>query len=159
MPEINKEKVKELINEIRNDNSLSNVENQVKKIIEDDKKKAVEAKEKEIEEKKAVVDKLQKIKDDLKAEEEKRAEIEKKKKEKSTGEGEEDDSEDGSGEGDSNTVDKLTKKMADMAKEIEALKKQKNYRTKPPKAKNVEELDDFIKQNQQVISKDFEVYI
>jgi hypothetical protein len=53
-------------------------------------------------------------------------------------------------------IDKLTKQMADMAKEIEALKKRKNYRTNPPIAEKVDEVDDFIKQN---ITKDFEVVI
>ena len=53
-------------------------------------------------------------------------------------------------------IKELTEQMEKMSKEIEALKKRKNYRTKPPKAEKVSELDDFIKQN---ITKDFEMVV
>ena len=46
--------------------------------------------------------------------------------------------------------------MAKMAEEIDALKKRKNYRTAPPAAKKVDEVDDFVKQN---ITKDFEMIV
>jgi len=59
-------------------------------------------------------------------------------------------------EADSETVKKLTEQMAKLSEEIEALKKRKNYRTAPPAAKKVDEVDDFIKQN---ITKDFEMVV
>lgn len=159
MPDINKEKVRELINEIRGSTAVDKVKEQVKQVIAADKKKAEEAKEKVKKQKDEVDAKLKKIKDDLEAEEKMKAEKKKKEKESATGGEEEESSEDDEEEEEESEIEKLTKQMTDMAKEIEALKKRKNYRTKPPKAKKVDELDDFIKQNRQVISKDFEVVI
>ncbi len=46
--------------------------------------------------------------------------------------------------------------MKIMSEEMAALKKIKNYRTAPPAAKKVDEVDDFIKQN---ITKDFEMRV
>lgn len=57
---------------------------------------------------------------------------------------------------DSETIKKLTEQMTKMGTEIDALKKRKNYRTPPPKAEKVDEVDDFIKQN---ITKNFETVV
>lgn len=57
-------------------------------------------------------------------------------------------------------IKKLTGQMEKIAEEVEALKKRKNYRTKPPKAKQTDakDLPDFIVQNTQNIqNKDYEV--
>ena len=53
-------------------------------------------------------------------------------------------------------IKKLSEQMAKMAEEIDALKKRKNYRTAPPVAKKVDEVDDFVKQN---ITRNFEMIV
>lgn len=59
-------------------------------------------------------------------------------------------------EEDTETIKKLTEQMTKMSEEIDALKKRKNYRTPPPVAKKVDEVDDFIKQN---ITRNFEMIV
>jgi len=54
------------------------------------------------------------------------------------------------------TIKKLTEQMTKMGEEIDALKKRKNYRTAPPVAKKVDEVDDFVKQN---ITRNFEMIV
>ena len=169
MADISKEKVRELIDEIRGSTAIDSVKEQVKKVIEADKLKAEEVKKAGLEVKKDITDKLKKIKDDLKAEEKLKAEIEKKKGDKKSGkkkgneeddeedeefqEGEEDTGSDEEGTAESK-IKALTKALEKMNKEIKALKKRKNYRTKPPKSKKVDELSDFIKQNTQLMDSD-----
>ncbi|KKN22862.1 hypothetical protein LCGC14_0910920 [marine sediment metagenome] len=169
MADISKEKVRELIDEIRGSTAIDSVKEQVKKVIEADKLKAEEVKKAGLEVKKDITDKLKKIKDDLKAEEKLKAEIEKKKGDKKSGkkkgneeddeedeefqEGEEDTGSDEEGTAESK-IKALTKTLEKMNKEIKALKKRKNYRTKPPKSKKVDELSDFIKQNTQLMDSD-----
>jgi len=57
---------------------------------------------------------------------------------------------------DESKIKELIGQVEEMNKEIEALKKRKNYRMKPPKAEVVEEVHDFIQQN---ITKNFEVVV
>ncbi len=84
-------------------------------------------------------------------------EEEKQKKKTSTGDKEKEKSGEDSEETDAEAkIKELTETMDKMTKEIDALKKRKNYRMKPPPADKVDEVDDFIKQN---ITKDFEVII
>ncbi len=160
MPEINENKIAELISEIRGTKPDDKIKDDVTKIIEADKKIAEEKKTKEDQVKKGVDEQINKLKEDALADDKKKLEkAEKKKKEKknekSTGEEEEENSD----EDEEDEVEKLTKKMKEMTKEIDALKKRKNYRTKPPKTKKTDKLDDLIKQNTQIMQKDFEVYI
>jgi hypothetical protein len=114
--------------------------------------------EKELEETKAKeeADKKASLLDKIKAEEEKL-----KNQEEEEDEDEDETSEDESEEDDSEEkIKQLTEQMEKMTEEIEALKKRKNYRTKPPKAKKVDakDLPDFIVQNAQNIqNKDYEV--
>ena len=154
---VDDKEISELIDKIRGTTPEDKIKVGVDIIIKADAEKAkakVEADKKKLESvKKAAEENKKKA-----AEEEIKKKAETKKK-KSTGNKEEEKTEEDS-EVDANAkVKTLTENMAKMAKEIEGLKKQKNYRTKPPKADTVDELDDFIKQNSQVISGDFETYV
>jgi len=165
MANINVKDMTELIDKIRGSTAEDVIKEQVEKTIKQDAEKA---KAKSEADKKLKAD-IKKAADEIKKEKVKKPETKEKKKkekkEKSTGDKDEEISEDDLEEDDEDEDDtepkikKLTDLMESMAKEIEALKKQKNYRMKPPKAKKVDELDDFIKQNSQIMAKDFEVMI
>ena len=126
--------------------------------------------EKEVADEKAKVkaEADKKLLDDVKAAEKKlkedaiKDEAEKKKKKELTGGEEEEEKPEGDSEEDTDEslIEKLTEQIEAMGKEVEALKKRKNYRTAPPKSKKVDakDLPDFIVQNTQDIqNKDFEV--
>lgn len=156
--------IKELINKIRGTTPANELQKKVEAVIKEDEVKAkakAEADKKKLDEIKAAEKKL---KEDATKEEadKKKAAADKKKKKKLTGQDEEEKT-DEEPEGDETEEDdtdavikKLTETMDKMAEEIDALKKRKNYRTKPPKADKVSEVDDFIKQN---ITKDFEMVV
>lgn len=153
--ELNSEKVKALIDEIRGTTPADALKKGVELIIKSDAEKAkIKA-----EEDKKLQEKIKKEKqppeEDSSGKEERERDKDGKfiKKEPQTPEEQEEQEVD---DKDKVKIDDLTKQMEAMGKEIEALKKQKNYRTPPPKAKKVDEVDDFIKQN---ITKDFEVVI
>ena len=160
MPEINEEKINELINEIRGTTSEDKLREGVEAIIKADTKKTEE--KAKIDAEKKLLDKIEAAAEKIKNEEKEADDTDEeppkpperdkegkfKKKEPDHPEEPEDKDEE--------TIKKLTEQMEKMAKEIEALKKRKNYRTKPPKGEEVDEVDDFIKQN---ITKDFEVII
>lgn len=157
MSEKNKE-IAELIDKIRGSTPKSELQEEVEAVIKADEEKAkikAEADKKKLDGIKAVEKKLKE--DAIKAE---IAKKEAEKKKKAGGEEEEkseEDSEDEEEEVDNEAViKKLTEAMDKMAEEIDALKKRKNYRTKPPKADKVDEVDDFIKQN---ITRDFEMIV
>ena len=160
MPEINEEKIKELINEIRGTTSDDKLKEYVETVIKDDKEKAkVKA-----EEDKKLKEKIKKAADEIKNEKIKKevdsTDDEPPKPPKRDDKGkftkEEPDTPEEDDDKDEAEIKKLTEQMEKVTKEIDALKKRKNYRTKPPKAKVVDEVDDFIKEN---ITKDFEVII
>lgn len=162
MPEINEEKIEGLLNELRGTTTSAKFKEYVATVIKADKDKA-----------KAKVEEDKKLQEKLKKAIEKTRKSEKK-KEKETDDTDDEPPEtpdrDDKGkfkkkgpdtppeitDKDEAEIKKLTEAMEKMTKEIDALKKRKNYRTKPPKAEVVDEVDDFIKQN---ITKDFEVII
>ncbi len=150
--ELNTEKVKALISEIRGTSSADKLKKGVELIIKNDadKAKAKSEADKKVDKIKELDDKIKTLKTPPKTPETPETpEVPGVPETADAPETEED--EDKTAE-----IDKLTKQMEDMGKEIDALKKQKNYRTKPPEAEKVDEVDDFIKQN---ITKDFEVVI
>ena len=162
MPEINEEKIKELLNTLRGTTTDAKFKEYVEIVIKEDKEKAKIKAETD----KKLLDKIKKANDKIKESE--------KKKEKETDDTDDEPPEtpdrDDKGkfkkkepdtppeitDKDEAEIKKLTDQMEKMSKEIDALKKRKNYRTKPPKAEVVDEVDDFIKQN---LTKDFEVVI
>lgn len=161
MNEKNKE-ISDLIDKIRGTTPTNELQKEVEAIIKEDDEKAkvkAEADKKILDDIKAKEVLLKKTKtkeaDDTGEEPPEAPERDKsgkfKKKEPETPEEiEESDKED------SETIKKLTEQMTKMAEEIDALKKRKNYRTPPPKAEKVDEVDDFIKQN---ITKNFEMIV
>jgi len=168
MSEKSKE-IKELIDKIRGSTPSSELQKEVEAVIKADEEKAkilAETDKKKLDDIKAAEKKLKEdaIKEEAASKKKEADNADKippelperdntgkfKKKDPATPEEEED-------EVDADAVIKeLTEQMEKMSKEIEALKKRKNYRTKPPKADKVSELDDFIKQN---ITKDFEMVV
>ena len=158
--------IKELIDKVRGTTPSSELQKEVEAVIkaDDDKAKAkAEADKKKLDDIKAAEKKLKKDAIKEETDKKKKAAAKKKKKaeKKETGDEEEEksegDSEEEEDEEDTDAViKKLTEGMEKMAEEIAALKKRKNYRTKPPKADKVDEVDDFIKQN---ITKDFEMVV
>ena len=147
----------ELIDKIRGTTPEDKIKEGVDIIIKADAEKA----KAKAEEDKKKLESVKKAEEDNKkkaAEEETKKKAEAKKKKLTGDKGEEKTGEDS--EIDANAkVKTLTENMEKMAKEIEGLKKQKNYRTKPPKADTVDELSDFIKQNSQVLSGDYETWV
>ena len=156
MPEINEKDIASLMDEIRGASPEATLKAGIEAIIKDDKEKAkakVDAAKKLAEKVKEAADKIKEAdlddKDKTPPEVPERDDKGKfKKKEPDTPEEKEDKPDD--------RIKELTEQLKTMTKEIEALKKRKNYRTKPPDAEEVDEVDDFIKQN---ITKDFEVTI
>ncbi len=153
----NDKEIAELIDKIRGTTPEDKIKEGVDIIIKADAEKA-KAKAEEDNKKLEIIKKAEKENKKKAAEEEikKKAEAEKK---KLTGDKEEEKTEEDSEVDASAKVKTLTENMEKMAKEIEGLKKQKNYRTKPPKAETVDELADKIKQNSQVLSGDFETWV
>lgn len=160
---MNEEEIKALIAEIRGENATDNIKSTVESIIKADTEKAkIKAEEdKKLQENiKAASDKIKKEKqppeDDSSGKEERERDKSGKfiKSEPQTPAEQEEQEE--QEDKDQSKINELTKQMEAMAKEIEALKKRKNYRMSPPKGKEVDEVDDFIKQN---ITKNFEVII
>lgn len=165
--------IKELIDKIRGKTEADKTADTVDAILKAEKEIADEKAKVKAEADKKLLDDVkaaeEKIKKDLAAE----AKAKKKKAadKKLTGEEEEESSEEGSEEDseedsedeeetDESKIEKLTEQMDKMAGEVKALKKRKNYRTKPPKSKKVDakDLPDFIVQNTQNIqNKDYEV--
>ena len=154
--------MKELIDKIRGSDPDTENRNKVdailkaQKEIDDAKAKAeADAKSKQLDQIKAAEEKL---KEDAIKEE-----AEKKKKAAEDKEGDEDeDEEEEEEETDEQKMDKLVSQMESMGKEIEALKKRKNYRSAPPKTKKVDakDLPDFIVQNtQDIANQDFEIVV
>ena len=154
--------IDELINKIRGTTPSSELQKEVEALIKADEKNAklkAEAAKKQLEDIKAKEDLLRenhKIGADDAEEEPPEPPARDKsgkfvKKEPETPEEQEEQD-----EKDAETIKELTKKMAKMVEEIAALKKIKNYRTPPPPAKKVDEVDDFVKQN---ITKDFEMIV
>ncbi len=137
--------ISDLINKIRGTTPTSELQKKVEATIKADEDAA-----------KLKAEKDKKILDDIKTAEIKLKEDaikeEKDKKEKPEDDSEEEEEDDKSDE----TIKKLIEQMAKLTEEIGALKKIKNYRTAPPAAKKVDEVDDFIKQN---ITKDFEMVV
>jgi len=161
MPEISEEEVAGLLDTIRGSTPDSNLRKGVEAIIKADAKKTkekIDTEKKLLDKIKAAAEKLKNEKkkeessDNTEGESHRHSEKDKdgkfKKKETDTPKEDEDEAE--------GKIKELTEQMEKMTKEIDALKKRKNYRTKPPKADVVDEVDDFIKQN---ITKDFEVLI
>jgi len=153
----NDKEIKELIDKIRGTTPEDKIKEGVDIIIKADAEKA-KAKVEEDNKKLESVKKAEEENKKKATEEEaiKKAEAEKK---KLTGDKEGGTTEPDSEEDANAKVKTLTENMEKMAKEIEGLKKQKNYRTKPPKAETVDELDDRIKQNSQVLSGDYETWV
>ena len=158
--------MKELIDKIRGTKPEEEIKDKVEAIIKAEKdikdaktKASVDAKAKLLEGIKAEEEKLKKEGEEEEAEKKKKAA--EKKKAKLNGEEEEEKTEGDSEEDtDESLIEKLTEQIEAMGKEVEALKKRKNYRTAPPKSKKVDakDLPDFIVQNTQDIqNKDFEV--
>lgn len=158
---MSEKEIDELINKIRGTTPSSELQKEVETLIKADEEKAKLKKE--------AADKLL---DDIKKQEkllkEKAIKEEKAKKEKKrdktgkylktepeTPEENEEDEEEGE-EQTNETIKNLTEQMAKLTEEIAALKKRKNYRTAPPAAEKVDEVDDFVKQN---ITKDFEMIV
>ena len=151
--------ISDLINKIRGTTPTSELQKKVEATIKADEDAA-----------KLKAEKDKKILDDIKAAEKKLKEdvikAEKDKKKKKNGEDEKEKPDDDSDDieevdlGDPLLSEKqiklLTEQMAKIAEEMAALKKIKNYRTAPPAAKKVDEVDDFIKQN---ITEDFEMRV
>lgn len=155
----NSKKITELIDEIRGTTPSSELQKEVEAVIKADEEKAevkAKADKKKLDDIKAAEKKLKE--DAIKEEAEK-------KKEKKTGEDEEEKSEEDSEEEEDDTDDiikKLTEDMDKMAKEIKALKKRKNYRTKIPPADKtkIKDLPDFIVQNaQNIANNEFEIVV
>ena len=159
----NSKDIQELIDKIRGKTEAEKTKDTVDAILKAEKEITDEKAKVKAEADKTLLDNVKAAEKKLK-EDAIKEEAEKKKKEASGSEEEEnsgEDSEDEEEEEDDDvTIKKLTKQMEKMAEEVKALKKRKNYRTKPPKSKKVDakDLPDFILQNTQNIqNKDYEV--
>jgi len=154
------EKISEMLDEIRGSTPEDKLKAGVEAIIKADTKKAKVKADAEAETKKKLLEKVKAVAEKIKNEKQGTEKPETKKGKQGTETPEAPETpevpEVPEVVDDKAKIDELTKKMEDMAKEIEALKKRKNYRTKPTAAEKVDEVDDFIKQN---ITKDFEVVI
>ena len=162
MDEKNKLELEEMINKLRGSTLASELQQEVEAIIKADEEKAnikTEADKKILEDIKAKEELLRKNPkigaDD--AEEEPPKPPERDKTGKFTKKAPETPEEiEVAAAEDTETIKNLTEQMGKMAEEIDALKKRKNYRTAPPAAKKVDEVDDFVKQN---ITKNFEMIV
>jgi len=160
MPEINEKDINSLMAEMRGASPEATLKAGIESIIKADAEKAkakVDAEKKLAKDIKAAEEKIKKIELDKDGEEppparERDDEGKFKKIEPATPEENEEEEDDDS----EIKIKELIEQMEKMTKEIDALKKRKNYRTKPPAAEEVDEVDDFIKQN---ITKDYEVVI
>jgi len=153
--------ISDLINKIRGTTPSSELQKEVENIIKADEAKAITKAELEanaLKDIKAKEKLLRKVKKQLDTKD-KKTTVEKdrdktgkftKKEPETPEENEEKD------DTDNETIKKLTEQMAKMSEEIAALKKRKNYRTAPPAAEKVDEVDDFVKQN---ITKNFEMIV
>ena len=167
----NSKDIQELIDKIRGKTEADKTAETVDAILKAEKEIADEKAKIKSEKDKSLLDKIKAEEEKLKNQKEKDAdgtgktppkeperdaEGKFKKKAPDTPEENEEEGEDDSEE----IIKKLTEQMEKIGEEVKALKKRKNYRTKPPKAKQTDakDLPDFIVQNTQNIqNKDYEV--
>ncbi len=148
--------ISDLIDKIRGTTPTSELQKDVEAVIKADEdlaKLKAEKDKKKLDDIKAAEKKLKK--DAIKEEKDKKKKTGEDEKEKPDADSDDIEEVD-LGKPNEATIKKLTEAMKIMSEEIAALKKIKNYRTKPPPAKKVDEVDDFIKQN---ITKDFEMRV
>lgn len=162
MPEINEEKIEKiekLINEIRGTTPEDKLKLGVQAIIKDDAEKAeakakTDANKELLDKVKIAAEKLKNEKKEIEADSTDEVSPETPERDdKGKFKKKEPDHPNEDQDKDETEIKRLTEQMEKMAKEIDALKKRKNYRTKPPAAEVVDEVDDFIQQN---ITKNFE---